>query len=351
MTALESLPFLREPTGVVPMPLLLFEGVEKSGKTYSALALSADPRIGHTAALDLGEGSVDEYRSIGRYHVIEHDGTWRQIFERTTAFLDVDRPEPDRPNLLVIDSATALWDLLCTMADRTARQRAVAKAAKANRQAPAADAEVQITMDVWNQVKSLWRKLMTRLMTWDGIVILTARGGWVAKVEGGRPVEGQKVWSIQAEKSLPFDATCIVRFAGPGDVAVTGVRSLRLQLGAEPRRIPDFTAAKLLDMLGVFDPTTVRGARQMVAPAPRTEDLPDDADQLFTPPPAPGPTSPARDDLRAERAQLTAEQVAALRTFCAESGIPLAPAAMSEEQVEAVLTFIRSLRAVGIGAS
>ena len=67
---------------------------------------------------------------------------------------------------------------------------------------------------------------MTILMTFPGVVIITARGGEVAAVEGGRPIEGRKSYRVEGHKSLAFDASCWVRLSRDAKPIVVGARSV-----------------------------------------------------------------------------------------------------------------------------
>ncbi|MFD6811895.1 hypothetical protein, partial [Streptomyces anthocyanicus] len=77
----------RKPTGIVPWPLVLIEGEEGSGKSYSAAEFSASDLIGQTYWIDLAEGSADEYAAIegADYEIVVHDGTYRDILEQIEA--------------------------------------------------------------------------------------------------------------------------------------------------------------------------------------------------------------------------------------------------------------------------
>jgi hypothetical protein len=59
-------PVLRshQPSGKVAAPFILVEGEEKAGKTWLAVLLTADERIGRAFFLDLGEGTAEEYGRI-----------------------------------------------------------------------------------------------------------------------------------------------------------------------------------------------------------------------------------------------------------------------------------------------
>lgn len=226
----------RPPTGRVPWPLILLEGGEKSGKSWSAAVLSASERVGQTYWIDLGEGASDEYGAIPgvRYLVVEHDGTWAQIMDQVRAL----RCEAERasqagepPVVLVVDSMTAEWELLKDWAGNRA------KSSRANREKLAKDpnAEVSIPMNLWNDATARHRRLMTILMTFPGIVIVTARGKEVAALDaGGTPIAGTKDYKVEGHKSLPYDASAWVRLARDSEARLVGARSVHV--GIRPGR-------------------------------------------------------------------------------------------------------------------
>jgi hypothetical protein len=240
----------RVPTGLVPWPLILIEGSEKAGKSWACAELSASEKVGQTYWIDLGEGGADEYGSIpgARYLVVEHDGTFGQVLASVEAIKAdaqraADAGEP--PVVLVIDSMTAEWDLLKGIADAKARQRL----AKKGRQV-AADQEPQISMDLWNEANSRHRKLMTALMTFPGIVAVTARGKEVAALDtNGRPIEGSKEYKVEGQKNLAFDATVWIRVSRDHPPMVVGARSVHagIRPGVDrPKPAPGLTLEKVV---------------------------------------------------------------------------------------------------------
>ncbi|TQF05579.1 hypothetical protein E6W39_29285 [Kitasatospora acidiphila] len=81
----------------MPFPLVLIEGEEGAGKTYSAAQFSSSELIGQMYWIDLDEGSADEYAAIpgANYLIIEHDGTYRDIFEQIQAvYYEAAKPRP-----------------------------------------------------------------------------------------------------------------------------------------------------------------------------------------------------------------------------------------------------------------
>ncbi|WP_222870084.1 AAA family ATPase [Actinomadura decatromicini] len=243
-------PRTRKPTGRVPWPLILVEGGEKAGKSWAAAELSASPKVGPTFWLDLGEGAADEYGAIpgARYQVIDHDGSWPDIVgqvEEVRAVAAEEAAAGRPPVVLVIDSMTAEWDGLKDVADRKAR----ARLARKNRAVPEGE-EVRISMDLWNEVGARHRRLMTTLMTFPGIVVMTARGRDVAALDdAGRPIEGRKEYKVEGHKSLAFDASAWVRLSRESAPVVVGLRSVHsgVRPGVDqPVKAPSFSLEWLI---------------------------------------------------------------------------------------------------------
>ncbi|MEV6800551.1 hypothetical protein AB0M91_19720 [Micromonospora rifamycinica] len=230
MTALRT----RQPTGRVPWPLILIEGGEKSGKSWACAQFSTSPRIGQMYWLDLGEGAADEYGAIpgAKYLVIEHDGTWAQI----QGAVDAVKAEAARaaaagepPVVLVIDSMTAEWELLKDLASDKALRRHELRVRKYNAKPLGPDEEPKISMDLWNDINSRHRKLMTAVMTFPGIVLLTARGKEVAALdEAGKPIEKKRDYRVEGHKTLGFDVSCWIRLDRTKPGTVIGVRSVHV---------------------------------------------------------------------------------------------------------------------------
>ncbi|GAA4221408.1 hypothetical protein FHR32_005073 [Streptosporangium album] len=236
----------RRPTGIVPWPLILLEGGEKSGKSWACAELSASEKVGQTYWLDLNEGAADEYGAIpgARYLVIEHDGTWAAILNQVSEVREEARRAADAgepPVVLVIDSMTAEWDLLKDWAGNRA------KGSTSNQKRLRADpsAEVQVSMNLWNDATARHRRLMTMLMTFPGIVVVTARGKEVASLDqSGRPVEGSKDYKVEGHKNLAFDASVWVRLSREHAPIVVGARSVHagIRPGVDkPVPAPQFT--------------------------------------------------------------------------------------------------------------
>lgn len=250
----------RKPTGRVPWPLVLVEGPEKSGKSYSAALLSASPRVGQTYWIDLGEGAADEYGAIpdARYLVVEHDGTWPSIFGSVVAIRDEARRAAEAgepPVVLVIDSMTAEWDMLKDWISNIAKERLEKKGRRLN-----PDEEPKISMDLWNAANGRHRKLMTVLMTFPGIVVVTARGKEVAALDAnGRPIEGSKEYKVEGQKTLAFDCSAWVRMSRENAPTVIGLRSVHAGMRPgidKPKPAPNFSLDWLIFDILRCDPAT-----------------------------------------------------------------------------------------------
>jgi len=242
----------RRPTGAIPWPVILLEGAEKAGKTVSLVTLSASPKVGRTAILFLGEPISDEYGAWpgARYEIIEHDGTWPSIIgqveeARAEARRAFDAGEP--PFVLGIDSATAEWELLKDWGSAKARS------APSNQRRLAADpaAEIKVHPNIWNDVGARHARLMTLLLTFPGIVVLTARGKEVAHIgPDGNPVEGKKDYRVEGHKNLCYDVSCWIRMFRDKPAIVVGARSVHAGIRPgrdEPRQLaPDWSLEGLI---------------------------------------------------------------------------------------------------------
>lgn len=234
----------RKPTGAVPWPLILLEGAEKVGKGWACAVLSASDKVGRTVILDVNEGAWDEYSLIpgARFEIAEHDGTWASVYDVVTSAKEeaaADAAAGKPPFVLVIDGETAIWEGLKDWGGLRART------SRANRAKLEKDpnAEVSIPMNIWNDVNARHRRLMNVLMTFPGIVVITARGGQVAAIgPNGQPVEGQKTYRVEGNKSIGYDVTVWVRLSREEKPVVIGARSVHtgVRPGIDPpKTLPD----------------------------------------------------------------------------------------------------------------
>jgi hypothetical protein len=223
-TALVSRPGLptRRPTGEAGWPNLLIEGKEGAGKTFAALRLSADPRVGTTFVIEVGERRADEYAALGEFLIVEHDGTIRGVTDAIRQVM-LQPPEDGKPNVMVIDSMTGVWDLVKREAERIARNSKSARETLSKDP----DAQIDVKHQAWNKAKDpYWWGWLNQLRAWPGIALLTARADEVSKFVDGRPVAGQTEYRVELESGTPFilDATVRMRLAKPP--LVTTAKSL-----------------------------------------------------------------------------------------------------------------------------
>ncbi len=245
----------RPPTGRPAWPMILLAGVEKSGKSYLAAEASASDLIGATYWISFGEDDPDEYGRIGRFEIAEHEGTYRdllRVIDDINAVPDVD----GKPTLLVLDSASAVWDLMKDETQEAAWRRAKTRAEKAQQRFSLLSEEVKPPMDLWNLAAQRWRHVMDALREHRGPVILTSRLDEVAVIGADDKPTKQKTWSIQAHKSLPFDVSAIVEMRAYRQPLVRGVRSLRWQ--ADPDKLvpmPGYTVEAMWQQMGLDEAT------------------------------------------------------------------------------------------------
>jgi hypothetical protein len=241
------------------------------------LEFTGDPRVGRSFALDLSEGTMDEYGAIpgANFEIIIHDGTWPSIIGQLEAAVAASRKDKAAglpPCVLCIDSATHEWAMLKTWVDTRARR--LDRNINALRRNP--DAEVVRPRHLWNPVDERHKKFIQLLLRFEGPVLITARGKEVSATgPDGQPVEGKKEYRVDSQKDLAFDATAWVRFSRDEPPTIIGVRSVKWGIRPgqdDPRPDPDFTIGGLIwDVIGC-DPKHSQ-VRDMPAL---------DADQLMT---------------------------------------------------------------------
>lgn len=224
----------RKPTGRVQFPLILVEGEDKGGKSFMLAQLAASPRVGQCFYLDIGDGTLDEYAPLGDYELLVHDGTWSSMIGQIKAACAV-ASDPERPNVVGVDSGSIVWALLKSWTDGRARNSDKNREKLKNDP----DAEIDASMNLWNDAKDRWADLMQTLKMFPGIGVVTAVGREVSKVENGVPVAGQTEWSIDAEKTTTAWASAWVRVRRPHEARLVGVRSLSLEVPRGGLVLPD----------------------------------------------------------------------------------------------------------------
>lgn len=224
----------RKPTGRPPWPTILVEGDEKAGKSWLCAEFTGSKRTGQAYWIDLAEGAGDEYASLGDYLYVVHDGTFGSIYGQIVAAKDeakraADAGEP--PVVLVVDGINALWDSLRDWITQRARQSKSAKAILAKDP----NAEIKPATYLWNEANDRWNRIVNHLITFPGIVLITARGKEVAVMGAdGNPVPNQKDWRVMTQKELGFQVTAWLRMFREADPVVVGVRSTNTDIGFRP---------------------------------------------------------------------------------------------------------------------
>ncbi|MGA4847070.1 hypothetical protein ACOBQB_12705 [Streptomyces sp. G5(2025)] len=163
----------RKPTGVIPWPIVLIKGEEKSGKSHQAAEFTGCEQTGQAYWLELGEDTADEYANVpgAAYLLIEHNGTYRDILGQIEAVhAETTRAAvaKEKPVVLVIDSGSMLWRMLVNWTNERARRSRTGQ--NALRQVP--DAEVKPSMNLWNDAAERWQRVMYLVRTMPGIVVL-----------------------------------------------------------------------------------------------------------------------------------------------------------------------------------
>lgn len=262
----------RKPTGIVPPPVILLEGETGSGRSWTAAELSASAKVGRALWIELGdETSADQYGAIPgvRYEIVAPDnrsGTWdwHSLYAavrdaREDAARAVTAGEP--PTVLVIDQVGAIWDMLSEWADNRARST------KANRAALAENPnfEYVIGSNFWNDATARWNKLMTQLLTFQGIVVLLSRGQEVTLFENGQPTK-KKTWKVAGQKDFTSAVPIWVRLTRDGNPKLIKLRAVvnGVRPGADREQaLPGFTLERLVFERYGWDPTA-SGTRDMV---------------------------------------------------------------------------------------
>lgn len=250
-------PRLRKPTGVPNWPLVLLEGPAQVGKSYQAAQFTGCDKVGQAYWFDLGEGAADEYAAVpgADYMVVAHDGTWQDIIHQLEECRDEAAKAAangDKPSVLVLDSMSNEWDMLKGWTNVRARSSKYAK--KMLESDP--DAEIKASPNLWNDAGDRHHQLMNVVKSFNGIVIMTAKGKETIAVDAdGRPIPKAKDYSVEGHKSLAFDANVWVRLSRDEPPMVVSFRSATrgIRPGVDTAiRYPDFTLERFIfDVMGL----------------------------------------------------------------------------------------------------
>ena len=252
----------RRPTGAPAWDLTLIAAREKCGKSYAAAQASGIDYIGRTFWIPFGENEPDEYGAIpgADFEIVNLDDyggvTYAGVMNAIRAAVAEPRVHPDKPNLIVLDSAGRVWTFLSNRADYAARKR-LAKKQKLNEVPLAEDVaeDINIGHDLWNSAGDLWLDMLDLLKSHDGPVILTTLIEEGTVFENGQPTK-KKDWKILGQKRFAADVGIVIEIPKLREVYVTGVRSLQFEpvkTGEHTRanRFHDFTVEKLWTSLGL----------------------------------------------------------------------------------------------------
>lgn len=243
----------RQPSGKVSYPLVLLAGEAGSGKTWAAVEATAMEEVDRAFFLEIGESQADEYGAVpgADFEIIEHSGALGEIRQ---AIFDASQvpAEEGKYNLLIIDSATELWQMLKDEA------QAAANARRRGRRNPNGD--YSVSMDLWNRANDTWEGIVRQLRQFPGLVIVTARMKITAIVNDDGQPTGGKDFKIEAQKNLHYRAQAVVEARSPRVWTLTKIATtvpeLQLQPGKETQ-FNDFSVAKLVRTMGVGADTAV----------------------------------------------------------------------------------------------
>ncbi|MGX1907601.1 hypothetical protein ACWIID_01865 [Streptomyces phaeochromogenes] len=251
----------RRPTGLPNPPMILLCGPEKCGKSYEAVLGTATDLVGMTYWIEIGgsEGTADYYGRIpgARYEIVEHNGAYQDILDAVR--WAIAQPQIDgKPNMIVVDNGTNLWDMISDEQALFARRRAVRKAQENRRRTPTLDEPVVIDHDLWNRAKDRWGEFLWLLRRHSGPVIIIARQEVVTAFENDKPTR-DKTRKVKAERNLPAAVDAIVELHTLGEAYLTGVRTLHWEVKpGETIRFDDFSIDTLLRRLGFHEAAPTR---------------------------------------------------------------------------------------------
>lgn len=249
----------RKPTGEVGWPSLIIEGKESTWKTSTCLKFTADPRVGAAYVVEVGERRADEYAALGNFEIVEHNGSLPQVVGSIRDVM-AQPPKDDRPNVLIVDSGTQVWDLVKREAERIAKSSRAAQA----KLTEDPNADIDVGHQAWNKAKDrYWWPWLNELRAWPGLALITCRADEVSKFVDGRPVANQTDYRIEVEKGTLFIVDGIVRMRGARGPLLVSAKSLKftvpddgLELGAD-----DPLAHLVFDLFGADTTVTLTKAQ------------------------------------------------------------------------------------------
>lgn len=242
----------RPATGKPVWPTILLAGKPKSGKSYACATAASYPMITETLWVSVGEHDADALGAIGgpSMNLVHHDNTPAGVTTAITA-CGHHATNTTGTTLLVVDSITPVWQMLCDAAQDTANTRAAARGKNPD--------EAHISMDLWNVAKSAWRRMIAAIRAFPGPVLLTARMDEVTVMDGGGRPTKDKQWKIRAESDVAFEVDVVVQMRSRTEVLITHVRSLVMTDTTEAVAQP-FSVGHLWAALGMSPETMTNPA-------------------------------------------------------------------------------------------
>ena len=321
-----------EPDGAVPWPLVLVEGEPGAGKTWELVEfLKQSPNVGEGYWIPLDEGGAARYYGgrlpgVRKFEILKlKTGDYHEILEKIRVVKAHAQKEADAghpPVVLVIDTASGIWDALRDWVNARARDTRRAKALLA--QDPNAEVP-KPGRNLWNDADARWRALAKELRTFPGICVVTARGKEISATDPntGQPLvddrtkQAIKEWSVEIKPAFEF--MCDVWLRKRREEGTFVVRINSVEHGRKPgsdeskqlRAVAPESDGRLLDwalfdVLGL-DPTTAYAADFKefgaggLTDAERVQDPEHQQQQRPTPPPR------ARRPLPSQMAKRVAE--------------------------------------------
>ncbi|MFD1145893.1 hypothetical protein [Saccharothrix hoggarensis] len=266
---------MRPPTKKVPHPLIVVEGLHGSGKSWCIAEFSASSKVGRVYWLELGaEGTHDQYGAVpgAKFEIVDHTGDWHDILAAVRDVKEIARlalAAGEPPVVLAFETATAEWEMLSNWADARSRNSDTARL-KLQKDP---DADITTSHTHWTAAKRRHRKLMTELLTFPGIVVVTAQSEWGAEFKNNRPVEGAPpIYKVKAEGSLLRDAMVVVRLSNEPRTPplVTKCRSVQHAVRPgydDPKPYEDFSLEDLVFRVLGYEPqdSHVRDIKELTA--------------------------------------------------------------------------------------
>lgn len=269
----------RKPTGLPNPPMIVLCGPEKCGKSHEAARGTGSDLVGIAFWIEIGgsEGTADYYGRVpgANYEIVPHDGSYQDILDAIRWAVHQPQRVAGKPNMIVVDNGSNLWDMISDEQALFARRRAVNKAQDSRRRAPSLDDPVVVDPDLWNRAKDRWGEILWMLRRHAGPVVMIARQEIVTAFENDKPTRNT-TRKIKAEKNLPAAVDAIVEMHGIGDAYLTGVRTLHWDVKpGDTVRFEDFSIDALLRRMGFEEAATHRQVTESRPEAYLDEHQPD----------------------------------------------------------------------------